>query len=113
MAICCGCVAAPASLQPRKTYNTLVAQLFAGEPLKTSDALDSTLRRKIQKLQEYIQKNPAKIPKVRRNTSSTYMHAAWYPHAARGPVNGQRSSTSLPPLRRPLPPPATHRSPAA
>lgn len=62
--VCCGCIAQPASVQPRKTYNTLVAQLFGGEPIKTSDPLDSSLRRKIQKLQEYIQKNPAKIPKV-------------------------------------------------
>jgi len=62
--VCCGCIAQPASVQPRKTYNNLVAGLFAGDPIKTSDPLDTTLRRKIQKLQEYIQKNPAKIPKV-------------------------------------------------
>ncbi|KAI8464448.1 MAG: hypothetical protein J3K34DRAFT_526188 [Monoraphidium minutum] len=64
--VCCGCVAQPASVQPRKTYNTLVAQLFAGEPIRPTDPLDSSLRRKIQKLQEYVQKNPAKIPKVSR-----------------------------------------------
>ena len=51
-------------MQPRKTYNTLVTQLFLGEPIKTDDAIDSTMRRKIQKLQEYLQANPAKIPKV-------------------------------------------------
>lgn len=54
----------PASVQPRKTYNTLVGQLFGGEPIKTDDAIDSTMRRKIQKLQEYLQANPAKVPKV-------------------------------------------------
>lgn len=64
--VCCGCIAQPASVQPRKTYNNLVGQLFAGEPIKTSDSLDTSLRRKIQKLQEYVQKNPAKIPKVSR-----------------------------------------------
>lgn len=62
--VCCGCVAKPASVSPRKTYNTLVAALFIGEPIKTTDALDTSLRRKIQKIQEYVQKNPAKIPKV-------------------------------------------------
>ncbi|GBF93271.1 hypothetical protein Rsub_06003 [Raphidocelis subcapitata] len=64
--VCCGCIAQPASVQPRKTYNSLVGSLFAGEAIKTGDPLDSTLRRKIQKLQEYIQKNPGKIPKVSR-----------------------------------------------
>eukprot|EP00882_Tetradesmus_deserticola_P017268 GHRQ01018492.1.p1 GENE.GHRQ01018492.1~~GHRQ01018492.1.p1 ORF type:complete len:155 (+),score=43.71 GHRQ01018492.1:513-977(+) len=64
--VCCGCVAKPASVQPRKTYNTLVPQLFAGEPAATDEAIDSSTRRKIQKLQEYVQANPAKIPKVSR-----------------------------------------------
>jgi hypothetical protein len=54
----------PASLQPRKTYNTLVSQLFSGVPIKTDEPIDSTMRRKIQKLQEYLQANPAKVPKV-------------------------------------------------
>jgi hypothetical protein len=62
--VCCGCIAKPASVQPRKTYNTLVPQLFAGEPIATDEAIDSSMRRKIQKLQEYVQVNPAKIPKV-------------------------------------------------
>jgi hypothetical protein len=62
--VCCGCIAKPASVQPRKTYNTLVPQLFAGEPIGTDEAIDSSMRRKIQKLQEYVQVNPAKIPKV-------------------------------------------------
>jgi hypothetical protein len=70
--VCCGCVAKPASVQPRKTYNTLVPQLFAGEPIRTDEAIDSSMRRKIQKLQEYVQVNPAKIPKVCAG-------AAWYP----------------------------------
>ncbi|WIA31642.1 hypothetical protein OEZ86_002522 [Tetradesmus obliquus] len=64
--VCCGCIAKPASVQPRKTYNTLVPQLFAGEPIATDEAIDSSMRRKIQKLQEYVQVNPAKIPKVSR-----------------------------------------------
>lgn len=63
--VCCGCIAKPASVQPRKTYNQLVAALFVGEPIATDAPLDSTLRRKIQKLQEYVQVNPAKIPKAR------------------------------------------------
>lgn len=62
--VCCGCIAKPASVQPRKTYNILIGQLFEGEPIGTDAPIDSTLRRKIQKLQEYIQANPAKIPKV-------------------------------------------------
>jgi hypothetical protein len=62
--MCFGCVAAPASTKPRKTYNTLVPQLFAGEPIKLEEPLDSSMRRKISKLHEYVQKNPAKIPKV-------------------------------------------------
>lgn len=52
-------------MQPRKTYNTLVGQLFGVEPIKTDDQIDSTMRRKIQKLWEYLQANPAKVPKVR------------------------------------------------
>lgn len=51
-------------MQPRKTYNTLVGQLFNVLPIKTDDAIDSTMRRKIQKLHEYLQANPAKVPKV-------------------------------------------------
>lgn len=62
-AACCRCVQ-PASVQPRKTYNTLVGQLFDVVPIKTDDPIDSTMRRKIQKLQEYLQNNPAKVPKV-------------------------------------------------
>lgn len=61
---CLACVVKPASTKQRKTYNTLVPALFTGEPIKLDEQLDSTLRRKIQKLQEYVQKNPAKIPKV-------------------------------------------------
>ena len=63
--MCFGCVAAPASAKPRKTYNTLVPQLFLGEPPPKLEApLDPATRRKITKLHEYVQKNPAKIPKV-------------------------------------------------
>lgn len=51
-------------MQPRKTYNTLVGQLFNVLPIKTDDTIDSTMRRKIQKLHEYLQANPAKVPKV-------------------------------------------------
>jgi hypothetical protein len=51
-------------MQPRKMYNTLVGQLFNVLPIKTDDAIDSTMRRKIQKLHEYLQVNPAKVPKV-------------------------------------------------
>ena len=62
--MCCGCIAQPASVVPRKTYNILIGQLFEGGQIENTDPLDSSLRRKIQKLQEYVQKNPAKIPKV-------------------------------------------------
>ncbi len=71
MSWCLGCVVKPASAKERKTYNILVPALFAGEPIKLDDPLDSTLRRKIQKLQEYVQKNPAKIPKVRQCSAPT------------------------------------------
>lgn len=73
--VCCGCIAKPASVQPRKTYNTLVPQLFAGEPIATDEAIDSSMRRKIQKLQEYVQVNPAKIPKVRADAMPSWV---WY-----------------------------------
>jgi hypothetical protein len=63
--VCCGCIAKPASVQPRKTYNTLIGHLFEGQPIGTDQPIDSSLRRKIQKLQEYVQANPAKIPKVK------------------------------------------------
>ena len=66
MGVCCGCVAQPASVQPRKTYNALVPALFEGSPPKAGAPLDAALRRKIQKLHEYAQRNPAKIPKVSR-----------------------------------------------
>lgn len=56
-------------MQPRKTYNTLVAQLFSVEPIKTDEPIDSTMRRKIQKLWEYLQANPAKVPKVSAGSS--------------------------------------------
>lgn len=68
---CCRCVQ-PASVQPRKTYNTLVTQLFPAEPIKTDDPIDSTMRRKIQKLQEYLQANPAKVPKVSAQHAGAY-----------------------------------------
>eukprot|EP00775_Hariotina_reticulata_P007806 gene7806-8003_t len=64
--VCCGCIAKPASVQPRKTYNTLIGHLFEGQLIGTDQPIDSSLRRKIQKLQEYVQANPAKIPKVSR-----------------------------------------------
>jgi hypothetical protein len=68
----------PASMQPRKTYNILIGELYAGNPPDLHDSLDSSARRKIQKLQEYCQKNPAKIPKVGclRDTATWLLHTA-------------------------------------
>ncbi len=48
----------------RKMYNILVPALFDGQPIQPNEPLDSSMRRKIQKLQEYVQMSPAKIPKV-------------------------------------------------
>jgi hypothetical protein len=80
-------------VQPRKTYNSLVPQLFDGIPIKTDDPIDSTMRRKIQKLQEYLQNNPAKVPKVSRTAGQLHIHcyevSVW--ECWQGPVNGQSS----------------------
>jgi hypothetical protein len=62
--MCCGFIAQPASVVPRKTYNILIGQLFEGASIGNTGPLDSSLKRKIQKLQEYVHKNPAKIPKA-------------------------------------------------
>ena len=63
---CFSCVPPPASLKPRKIYNILVPDVF---PLKcpADDVLvPHSIQRKIGKLQEYVQRNPDKVPKVRR-----------------------------------------------
>lgn len=81
-------------MQPRKTYNSLVPQLFDGIPIKTDDPIDSTMRRKIQKLQEYLQNNPAKVPKVSRTAGQLHIHChgsvgVW--ECWQGPLSGQSS----------------------
>eukprot|EP00983_Pelagomonas_calceolata_P092660 1157694-Pelagomonas_calceolata.AAC.1 len=64
----CSCIPPPASVQPRKTYNILVPDVFGnlGPAPKLEDPISSGTARKIGKLQEYVQNNPSKAAKVSR-----------------------------------------------
>ncbi|KAF5843275.1 hypothetical protein DUNSADRAFT_77 [Dunaliella salina] len=64
----CSCIPPPASVQPRKTYNVLVPDVFGnlGPAPKLEDAISPGTARKIGKLQEYVQNNPSKAAKVSR-----------------------------------------------
>eukprot|EP00967_Tisochrysis_lutea_P112209 scaffold177008_cov21-Tisochrysis_lutea.AAC.1 len=61
----CSCIPPPASVQPRKTYNILVPDVFGnlGPAPKLEDPISSGTARKIGKLQEYVQNNPSKAAK--------------------------------------------------
>ena len=60
----CSCIPPPASLQPRKVYNILVPDVFPLQAPQMGHALSTGVEKKIEKLEEYVLKNPARIPKV-------------------------------------------------
>lgn len=60
----CSCIPPPASLQPRKVYNVLVPDVFPPQPPPVTEAVPNSIRRKIAKLHEYVQRSPGKIAKV-------------------------------------------------
>lgn len=67
MAACLSCISAPpASQRPRKVYNVLVPDLFSGPLPALDEPLGLFHKRRIQKLEEYVAKNPNKAPKVSR-----------------------------------------------
>lgn len=61
------CVTPPASIQPRKTYNVLVPVLFLDVAGDVDEPVPPAVQRKVLKLEEYMQRNPEKIPKARRH----------------------------------------------
>jgi hypothetical protein len=84
----CSCIPPPASLQPRKIYNILVPDVFPGKPPKLEEPLPSGIKRKIGKLEEYLQKSPARAGKVGRGR--TAQQAAF---VRRGMADATMSST--------------------
>lgn len=58
--------ATAASKQPVKRYNTLTWALFAQTAPAVSDTLDVAIVRKIGKIQEYVEENVQRTPKVSR-----------------------------------------------
>jgi len=61
---CFSCIPPPASLKPRKIYNILVPDVFPIKCPADADPIPHAIQRKIGKLQEYVQRNPERIPKV-------------------------------------------------
>jgi hypothetical protein len=66
----CSCVPPPASQKPRKIYNVLVPDVFPANPPPADEPVPGSIKRKIGKLQEYVQRNPGKIAKVTGNERS-------------------------------------------
>lgn len=63
--VSCSCIPPPASIQPRKIYNLLVPDVFTSLiPPKIDEPISTGLRRKFNKLQEYVCKNPSKAAKA-------------------------------------------------
>jgi hypothetical protein len=62
----CFCITPPASQAQRKVYNILVPDIFPLIAPDIKEPIPAVLTRKIAKLEEYIQMNPHKIPKVIR-----------------------------------------------
>ncbi|GLC39468.1 hypothetical protein PLESTF_000834200 [Pleodorina starrii] len=60
------CFITPASLQPRKVYNTLVPQVFPTLSPDPRQNVPKAVERKMEKLAEYLQKYPARTAKVSR-----------------------------------------------
>jgi hypothetical protein len=61
----CSCIPPPASLQPRKVYNILVPGVFPLKPPDPHADLPRGVERKVDKVAEYLQKQPARAGKVR------------------------------------------------
>ncbi len=61
----CSCIPPPASLQPRKVYNNLVPDVFPMQPPDPDSDVPKSVERKMEKLAEYLQKNPARTAKAR------------------------------------------------
>ena len=54
----------PASKFPVKRYNFLVPDIFPIKPVSVDADLPSAVKKKIEKLQEYVSKNSERAPKV-------------------------------------------------
>lgn len=63
--VMCSCIPPPASLQPRKVYNILVPDVFPLKPPDPHSDVPKGVERKMEKLAEYLQKQPARTSKVR------------------------------------------------
>ena len=65
----CGCNCfgiAASSRKPVKRYNELMPALFSSKPPPANGELDASVNRRIKKVVEYCEKNPHRVPKVRR-----------------------------------------------
>ena len=56
----------PASKFPVKRYNFLVPDIFPIKPVHVDEDLPNSVKKKIEKLQEYVSKNSERAPKVER-----------------------------------------------
>jgi hypothetical protein len=63
--VLCSCFPTAASHQPRKVYNVLVPDVFPLQAPRLDEPINAGTKRKIGKLGEYVEKNPARIGKVR------------------------------------------------
>jgi hypothetical protein len=67
MSSCFGlCFTQESSRQPRKQYNQLVPAVFPDEAPEWDSALDLAITRKIGNVEDYVEANASKIPKVSR-----------------------------------------------
>lgn len=63
--VSCSCLPTAASLKPRKIYNVLVPDVFPLQAPRVDEPINAGTKRKIGKLGEYAEMNPARVPKVR------------------------------------------------
>jgi hypothetical protein len=73
----CSCIPPPASQRERKVYNVLVPDVFPRQAPLLEHVLTQGLERKIEKLVEYVQKNPARISKVSRRLTRQVKHSLY------------------------------------
>jgi hypothetical protein len=73
---CLSCIPPPASQLSRKVYNILVPDIFPLVAPSVEEAIPPATTRKIAKLEEYVQRNPHKIPKVSRRLARRIRAAA-------------------------------------
>lgn len=96
MAACLSCIAAPpASQRPRKVYNILVPDLFSGPSTAVDKPLSLYHKRRIHKLQEYVLKNPNKVPKVSRCVHHRAFNQSCCSKLLRGSAAAGRSADCL------------------